>query len=65
MREFFLSLLRSLLRDLVVVAVGTLVLGLVGWGMTGLTLAQSLGAALVLCVGLWLVVRFFLNSGEL
>jgi hypothetical protein len=65
MREFFLSLLQSLIRDLVAVGVGTLLLGLAGWALAGIPPALAFGAALALCVGLWLLVRFFLNSGDL
>lgn len=64
MRDFFLSLLRSLLRDLVAVGVGTLLLGFAGWLLLGVPPALAFGAALTLCVALWLLVRFFLNSGE-
>lgn len=65
MRDFLVSLLQSLLRDLVAVGVGTLLFGLAGWMLVGLPVSLAFGAALFLCVALWLLVRFFLNSGEL
>lgn len=65
MRDFFFSLLQTLIRDLLAVGVGTLLLGLAGWALLDVPLTLALGAALTLCVVLWLLVRFFLNSGDL
>lgn len=62
MRNFFSSLLHSLIRDAVLVVLGTLVLGLLGWGTLGLTLTEAFAGALTLCVALWLFARFIINA---
>lgn len=62
MRDFFRALLKTLLRDLVLVGLGTLLLGLAGWTLLGFTPIEAFAGALTACITLWLFLRFYLNS---